>query len=574
MKTTCFIIVLFFFLPSIYVAGQRANEIDSLEQAVLLTPDDESKVKVYIRLSDIYSNTDFQKSYAHAYEALKLSKSLGFKKGIVLSHIELAKLLKVRNELKPAFRHADTAKKIADEEQFLNKYAEALIIISNFYVEMGEYQKTADLCFEALKVFEQTGNQNGVCIALHYIGGNYYMQKEYEEAEKYLTKSINLSREHNYLRGLSVGLANMASLYKDRGETQKAIEYYYNASKLFKQLNDLINEGICYSNIAINYLELDNIDSAFKYYHLGMDANKNIQNNRNLAVSYNVAAQCYAHNKDTASFLKYAKQALKVANANGLKNLELQTTTTLHEFYASIGVFDSAYKYGRLQYITSDSLNKQNSLARLSELEMIYEIEKEERERKVKEERRELFTGIIFFSLLAGIIILLILLSRYRIKVRLSKLKQQKLKDDLHYKQKEITTNVMSLMKKNEMLTDINERLIEIREKAISEETKNAISNIGVEIENNTQEKIWEEFEIRFKQVHADFYSNLIKQYPDLSPNEIRLCAFLKLNLSTKEISSITGQSPRSLEVARYRLRKKMGITSSPVNLTTFISQI
>ncbi len=67
---------------------------------------------------------------------------------------------------------------------------------------------------------------------------------------------------------------------------------------------------------------------------------------------------------------------------------------------------------------------------------------------------------------------------------------------------------------------------------------------------------------------------NLIQRFPDLSPNEQRLCAFLKLNLATKEISSMTGQSPRAIEMARFRLRKKLGISTQDVNLITFISQI
>ena len=130
------------------------------------------------------------------------------------------------------------------------------------------------------------------------------------------------------------------------------------------------------------------------------------------------------------------------------------------------------------------------------------------------------------------------------------------------------------LMKKNEMLTDITTRLIDIEAKADREETKSSIRKVAIDIENSTQEKIWEEFELRFKQVHSAFYNKLNLRFPDLSPNEQRLCAFLKLNLTTKEISSITGQNARAIEMARFRLRKKLGISTQEINLVTFISQI
>ena len=177
-------------------------------------------------------------------------------------------------------------------------------------------------------------------------------------------------------------------------------------------------------------------------------------------------------------------------------------------------------------------------------------------------------------SFLSTLVFIVLLVLRYRIKSRYSKIKEQKLEDEIEYKNKELTTNVMSLMKKNEMLSEITDKLIEVESQAVKEETKTALKRIAIDIEKSTQEKIWEEFEVRFKQVHSDFYEKLISQFPDLSPNEQRLCAFLRLNLSSKEIAAITGKNSRSIEMARFRLRKKLGISSQDINLINFISKI
>jgi DNA-binding CsgD family transcriptional regulator len=159
-------------------------------------------------------------------------------------------------------------------------------------------------------------------------------------------------------------------------------------------------------------------------------------------------------------------------------------------------------------------------------------------------------------------------------KIRYSKVKQQKLEDEIEFKNKELTSNVMSLMKKNEMLGEVTNKLIEVEKQAVKEETKTALQRIAKDIEKSTQEKIWEEFEIRFKQVHSEFYERLNRNYPDLSPNEQRLCAFLRLNLSSKEIAALTNKNTRSVEMARFRLRKKLGISSQDINLISFISSI
>ena len=88
-----------------------------------------------------------------------------------------------------------------------------------------------------------------------------------------------------------------------------------------------------------------------------------------------------------------------------------------------------------------------------------------------------------------------------------------------------------------------------------------------------SEDDTWNEFEMRFKEIHEDFYTQLGQLFPNLTPNELRLCAFLKLNLSTKEISSITYQSPESIKTARYRLRKKLNLDRDS-NLTSFLHSL
>ena len=74
-------------------------------------------------------------------------------------------------------------------------------------------------------------------------------------------------------------------------------------------------------------------------------------------------------------------------------------------------------------------------------------------------------------------------------------------------------------------------------------------------------------------EVHEDFYDALNKKFPDLTPNEKRLCAFLRLNMTTKEISAITHQSVQSINMARFRLRKKMNMEHDD-NLISFLGQL
>ena len=80
----------------------------------------------------------------------------------------------------------------------------------------------------------------------------------------------------------------------------------------------------------------------------------------------------------------------------------------------------------------------------------------------------------------------------------------------------------------------------------------------------------WKVFETNFNEVHEDFFKDILSEYPKLSGKDLKLCSYLKMNLSSKEIAPLMGISVRGVEVHRYRLRKKMALESD-VNLTKFL---
>jgi DNA-binding CsgD family transcriptional regulator len=130
----------------------------------------------------------------------------------------------------------------------------------------------------------------------------------------------------------------------------------------------------------------------------------------------------------------------------------------------------------------------------------------------------------------------------------------------------------MYLLKKNEFITSISEKLLNVNA-FLNNEDKKWVQDIVREMRSNVDNTVWGEFEMRFQQVHDDFYERLKEVYPDLTPNEKKICAFLRLNMTTKDISSITFQSVKSIQVARTRLRKKMDMTRDE-NLISYLQQL
>lgn len=140
-------------------------------------------------------------------------------------------------------------------------------------------------------------------------------------------------------------------------------------------------------------------------------------------------------------------------------------------------------------------------------------------------------------------------------------LRNEKLEADIGFKNSELASSAMHLVKKGEILHNIREELAQLIKRIDNEhaitELKKLIKTLS---EDENIDKEWENFAKHFDTVHSDFVIRLKEKHPTISGNEMKLCAYLRMNLSTKEIAQLMNISVRGVEISRYRLRKKLGI--------------
>ena len=147
------------------------------------------------------------------------------------------------------------------------------------------------------------------------------------------------------------------------------------------------------------------------------------------------------------------------------------------------------------------------------------------------------------------------------------------MQESLEFKDRELTANALFLLKKNELIAHIADRLLKAKS-TFRQENQKIVQDIVHDLQASQDEHNWKEFEVHFTRVHSTFYQTLQERFPSLSPNERKLCAFLRLNMSTKDISAITQQSLNSITVARSRLRKKLQIEGEDLQLVDFLLSI
>jgi DNA-binding CsgD family transcriptional regulator len=156
-------------------------------------------------------------------------------------------------------------------------------------------------------------------------------------------------------------------------------------------------------------------------------------------------------------------------------------------------------------------------------------------------------------------------------KAALAEIQNEKLGVEIKHKNQELALTTMHLVQKAEILLAVQEGLHHIREKSPDHDVQKEIQqllnmvNFDVKLDND-----WEHFAQYFDQVHVDFLKQLRDRFPQLSASDLKLCAYLRMNLSTKEIAPLLNISVRGVEGSRYRLRKKLNLAND-ANLTEFI---
>jgi phosphate/sulfate permease/DNA-binding CsgD family transcriptional regulator len=165
-------------------------------------------------------------------------------------------------------------------------------------------------------------------------------------------------------------------------------------------------------------------------------------------------------------------------------------------------------------------------------------------------------------------------IENFEISLEDYKVKQNDLDKELKFRQSEMVTMAMNIIQKNEFLSSLKSEIIEIKSSVKDPEARQAFNRLSLMISQNLSiDRDREKFQMHINEQNSNFLRLLSEKYPSITENEKRLTVLLRLNLSSKEIASILNISPKSVEMNRYRLRKKLKV-SPKVNLSDFIRDL
>jgi DNA-binding CsgD family transcriptional regulator len=154
-------------------------------------------------------------------------------------------------------------------------------------------------------------------------------------------------------------------------------------------------------------------------------------------------------------------------------------------------------------------------------------------------------------------------LERNKAETELISLGNEKLEAEISFKNSELASSAMHLVKKGELIAKVKGEITQIMKGLDNAQANTALKKMIKTLnEDDNMDKEWENFSKHFDKVQSDFLVDIKEIHPTLTGNELKLCAYLRMNLSTKEIAQLMNISARGVEISRYRLRKKLQIAS------------
>ncbi|MFT4534717.1 MAG: DNA-binding CsgD family transcriptional regulator [Saprospiraceae bacterium] len=584
------LLVLLVFLIS-FDCSSQSTRIDSLVEILEGDIDNEKKALLFSDLSRLYKDINLDSAIHYSTKGFNISNEIHHHVGIAQNATNLGLFNIMKNDLSQAKIFYTQAAENYLKINMLFESTQNKMRIGNINLAQNNYIEAIKIYQECLSVSEEKSFELLLPHLYNNLGLLYLEIEDFNGAQNNFDLANKLFLENNDEVSATLALYNISLIQSNIGEYDKAINGYLNVAAFHLKSENWLSLSFSYNSISEIYRIKKDYKKAEDFLTMALNA---LSGESDTFISgptslfevgvYTNAAELYLETNNVTKGKEYATKGLDLAIKNSYKENIFRNAKVLGLLFDNEQVADSALFYYKLYLDNFDQHRNEIDVRKLTKLKMQNEFDEilkaNEIDRIYKEasyKQRELkYLGLTGFAIL-GVIILILLYLNQKNKAAKLTLKQEKLELekrelnlDLDYKKKELASNMMYLMEKNEFITSISRKLIELKPDA-KMNNKELIQQIINEIKLNSTARIWDDFEIRFKEVHADFYTKLNSSYPDLTPNEIKICAFLRLNMTSKEISAITHQSVKSINMARFRLRKKINLEREE-NLISFLN--
>ena len=561
----------------------------------LFQEDLEKKISRYSDSLMLYKNSDPDKAIAFGFEVLNIADYNNPTVQLLSVNTQVGEILASRNLDAEALGFYDESLKLFQaisreerKEKEVNLPPWVLLNIGNIYFSNKNFKRAEDFYRDALDNFSLYQNQQEKDYGFSTVYDNLAMielnKSNYDQAEKFYLKAYEIRKDNNKIEDLMYSNVGLMTLHMKKNDLFKINTYFSEIQKLFDEgkitkEKDELPKSYLMRNYAYSFTLMgkyyhlqENYQAAIDYYSKALELLSKFP--VDLPVIESNIAECYLKLNKLNKALSLAQNNLSKIKGNLFSNEKKRNFKILEEVYSKRKDYTNLIRI-------KDSLLSQASFG--SVFKIVDKFNELESNLLLTQKRSELIQNKIQYNtylyiLIIGATILFFSLVSLRLNFNLQKEKTEKTQNEKKMLENELNHKKIQLINKSNYITqrnkNLNYLLDTIEKNKLSKTSQDPTKLIQDKIKMIlNSEKINNRFEQQFEEVYPDFFKNLILIESKLTQQDLKLCAYLKMNQNTQEIAQLTGSSIRTVESQKYRLKKKLSLKKNN-NLINFLHSI
>jgi two-component system, NtrC family, sensor kinase len=451
----------FLFIFCCMFSAAQASPTDSL--GMLLRNgklDDGQRYEVFIQLAQSHASSTPDTAIEYGKQALMIAEKLPDKKLVANAAKMLGTYYYRQSDLANALEYFKLALKTSIEINNTDELAPGYNNIGVVYNRLGYYDLALEHHLRQLTINEQLDNKRGMAISYLNIGNIYNNIAENDNALEYYLKSREIYQQIHDTNSYANTSINLGVISMEMKNYDQAVEFFNEALPIKERIGDLNNLANIYTNLGVISSEQKDLEMAIYYLEKSMNLYKSMKNRQGMVISgMNLGDVKIQLNKFDESYAHF-QEALQIAKATDSKKLIQQASEKLSKWYSETGEHQKALDFFRAATAIKDSLLSSEKSMQIKNLQIVYEVEKKEKE--ILEQRiaiQKLTARQLYFWLAIAAVITLVIIfySRYRIKKRLNRRLEQKIAEALRKQneQQQVIVHQSSLTSLGELASGI-----------------------------------------------------------------------------------------------------------------------
>ncbi|MHC1707799.1 MAG: tetratricopeptide repeat protein [Bacteroidales bacterium] len=592
-----------FFAITCFSAGIAQTNTDSLLQ-IVSTSQGKTKFTALKQLSKAFQQNNPPKAFEFAQQQRQVAIGLKDKSLEAEALNDMAVPVIMMQENKKAIGLLQESVRIYDSLRDDNGRISALNNLGIAWSQSGAHEKSLAVYLEVLLYCQRTGKINYQGRVYMSLGLVYHDLKKYHHAlgAEYKAKEIFVKeKDEKLIANVNV---NLGIIHTSMGNYKKALDSYEEALEYYQKHNNIFSLALTKFNIAQLYKDQKMFEEAQTWYAKALPLIRQINNVWAEASVYLDLAEISMKQQKWQAAIQLLSVCDSLNRISGDDNLQSRIHYSLFGIYDTLDHYQEALFHYKKYSALQDSIQTLEKTKIIEGLTIQYESEQKEAENNLLKidlrAHKTKFWIMIGLSLAFGVIsvfiIIVLLLKRKNIRLikeqaekdhhvkamelemiqaekRLHEEEIEKKQVEIQLKEQELVFQALQKIELTNINRSVQERLLPFNYKISNKKDQAEFLQILNEVTREANKDPLADFEILFTQSHQKFNENLLKRCPSLTKSELQVCALLRINLSTKDISRLLNISAGSVDITRHRIRQKLDLDTKE-SLTTFLMSL